>query len=129
MAIVKPFRALRPTKEIASTVASVPYDVVNRQEAKKLAGTNELSFLRVTRSEIDLPDNVGPYEKEVYQKAKENINNLKESAPLIVEDKPHFYFYRLIMEGRAQIGIAATFAVDDYDNDVIFLNFSCFLMF
>ena len=69
MAIIKPFKALRPTKEIASTVASVPYDVVNREEAKILAGNNKLSFLRVTRSEIDLPDEVSPYAKEVYLKA------------------------------------------------------------
>jgi uncharacterized protein (DUF1015 family) len=119
MAIIKPFKALRPTKEMASTVASVPYDVVNREEARKLAGVNQLSFLRVTRSEIDLPDDVSPYAKEVYQQAKENIDRLKVSAPLITDDKPHHYLYRLIMDGRSQIGIATTFAVDDYDNDVI----------
>jgi uncharacterized protein (DUF1015 family) len=119
MAIIKPFKALRPTKEIASTVASVPYDVVNREEAKILAGNNKLSFLRVTRSEIDLPDEVSPYAKEVYLKAKENLIGLKNTAPLIIDDKPHFYLYRLIMDGRAQVGIAATFAVDDYDNDII----------
>jgi uncharacterized protein (DUF1015 family) len=119
MAIIKPFNALRPTKEIASTVASVPYDVVNREEAKTLAGNNKLSFLRVTRSEIDLPDDVSPYAQEVYLKAKVNLNELKNSAPLIIDDKPHFYLYRLIMDGRSQVGIAATFAVDDYDNNII----------
>ena len=119
MATIKPFKALRPTKEIAPTVASVPYDVVNREEAKALAGANKLSFLHITRSEIDLPDDVSPYAKEVYSKAKENLDALRKSAPLIVDDKPHFYLYRLIMDGRSQIGIAATFAVDDYDNNVI----------
>ena len=119
MTIIKPFKALRPTKEIAPVVASVPYDVVNREEAKTLAGSNKLSFLHVTRSEIDMPDDVSPYSQEVYLKAKENLNELKKSAPLIVDDKPHFYLYRLIMDGRSQVGIAATFAVDDYDNDVI----------
>ena len=119
MAIIKPFKALRPTKKIAPVVASVPYDVVNREEAKTLAGSNMLSFLKVTRSEIDLPDDVSPYSQEVYLKAKENLNDLKKAAPLIVDDKPHFYLYRLIMDGRSQVGIAATFAVDDYDNDVI----------
>jgi uncharacterized protein (DUF1015 family) len=119
MATIKPFKALRPTKEIAPTVASVPYDVVNREEAKALAGANKLSFLHITRSEIDLPDDVSPYAKEVYLKAKENLDALRKSAPLIVDDKPHFYLYRLIMDGRSQIGIAATFAVDDYDNNVI----------
>ena len=119
MASIKPFKALRPTKEIAPTVASVPYDVVNREEAKALAGANKLSFLHITRSEIDLPDDVSPYAKDVYTKAKENLDALRKSAPLIVDDKPHFYLYRLIMDGRSQIGIAATFAVDDYDNNVI----------
>jgi uncharacterized protein (DUF1015 family) len=119
MATIKPFKALRPTKEIAPTVASVPYDVVNREEAKALAGANKLSFLHVTRSEIDLPDDVSPYAKDVYIKAKENLDELRKSAPLIVDDKPHFYLYRLIMDGRSQVGLAATFAVDDYDNDII----------
>ena len=119
MAVVKPFNALRPTKNNASDVASVPYDVVNRAEAKELAGQNQLSFLRVTRSEIDLPDTIDAYDEQVYKKAKENIDKLRNDAPLIVDDSPHFFLYRLIMDGRAQTGIAATFAVDDYDNDVI----------
>ena len=119
MAIVKPFNALRPQKENAHIIASVPYDVVNREEAKELVANNDLSFLKVTRSEIDLPDDVNPYAKEVYEKAKENIAKLKKNGPLNEDDKAHFYLYRLVMDGRAQVGIAATFAVDDYDNDII----------
>ncbi len=119
MAVIRPFKALRPGKENAHLVASVPYDVVNREEAKQLAADNPLSFLHVTRAEIDLPDDVNPYDKAVYEKAKENLNKLKEEAPLIIDEQPHFYLYRLIMDGRAQIGITATFSVDDYDNDVI----------
>ena len=119
MAIVKPFRALRPNKNNAHLVASVPYDVVNREEAKQAANGNDLSFLHVTRAEIDLPEGVNPYSKEVYEKAKNNLNKLKSTAPLIIDDKPHYYLYRLIMDGRSQIGITATFSVDDYDNDVI----------
>ncbi|GBD87740.1 hypothetical protein BMS3Abin03_01674 [bacterium BMS3Abin03] len=119
MAVIRPFKALRPTKEKAHLVASVPYDVVNRDEAKQLADDNKLSFLHVTRAEIDLPDDVDPYAKEVYEKAKENLNKLKTEAPLIVDEQPHFYLYRLIMDGRPQVGITATFAVDDYDNNVI----------
>ena len=112
MAVVKPFYALRPQKDNAHIIASVPYDVVNREEARELAAKNDLSFLKVTRSEIDLPDDVNPYSKEVYEKAKENIAKLKKNGPLVEDDKPHFYLYRLIMDGRAQTGIAATFAVD-----------------
>ncbi len=119
MALIRPFTALRPSKENASKVASVPYDVVNRREAKESAGNNMLNYLRVTRSEIELPDDIGAYSKEVYQKAKANLERLIKEAPLRNDDKPSFYLYRLIMDGRSQTGICATFSVDDYDNDVI----------
>ena len=119
MAVIRPFKALRPTKEKAQQVASVPYDVVNREEAKEFADGNPLSYLHITRSEIDLPNLKDVYSKEVYQKAKENLYNIIKQAPLKVDDKPSFYLYRLIMDGRSQTGICATFSVDDYDNDVI----------
>lgn len=119
MAVIRPFKALRPTKQNAPLVASVPYDVINKEEAKELAKGNPLSYLHITRSEIDLPDNVDVYSKEVYLKAKENLEKLIKEAPLVLDDKPHFYLYRLIMNSRAQTGIAATFSVDDYDNDVV----------
>jgi uncharacterized protein (DUF1015 family) len=119
MAIIRPFKALRPTKEKAQLVASVPYDVVNREEAADFAKGNPLSYLHITRSEIDLPNVNDVYSKEIYQKAKENLNRIIKEAPLKTEEKPSFYLYRLIMDGRAQTGICATFSVDDYDNDVI----------
>ncbi|GAB4296669.1 MAG: DUF1015 domain-containing protein [Ignavibacteriaceae bacterium] len=120
MAIIRPFRALRPAKkENAHLVASVPYDVVSREEAKQQAGSNELSFLRVSRSEIELPDDVDPYSPLVYKKAKENLVKLIDKAPLTEDSDSHFYLYRLIMNGRAQTGICATFSVDDYDNNTI----------
>lgn len=119
MAVIRPFKALKPTKQNVQLVASVPYDVINKEEAKQLARNNPLSFLHVTRSEIDLPNSVDVYSKDVYLKAKENLNKLIKEAPLVLDEKPHFYLYRLIMNGRAQTGIAATFSVDDYDNDVI----------
>ena len=119
MAVIRPFKALRPSKESAHLVASVPYDVVNREEAASLADGNELSFLRVTRSEIELDNNINPYSNEVYNKAKENLKRLRKTAPLVIDEKPHFYIYRLIMDGTEQTGIAATFSVDDYDNNVI----------
>jgi uncharacterized protein (DUF1015 family) len=119
MAVIRPFRAVRPVKEVAHLVASVPYDVVNKEESAELAKGNPISFLRVTRSEIEITEKVNPYSPEVYQKAKENYKRLKEEAPLIQEDKPCLYVYKLIMGEQEQVGIAATFAVDDYDNDVI----------
>ena len=119
MAVIRPFKALRPTKEKAYIVASVPYDVVNRKEAKEQADENPLNFLRVTRSEIELEDSTSPYSEEVYRRAKNNLDQLTKEAPLINDDKPHFYLYRLEMKGKAQVGIAATFSINDYEKDVI----------
>ena len=119
MAVIRPFKALRPTKEKAQLVASVPYDVVSREEAVKHAEGNPLSYLHITRSEIDLPVVKDVYSKQVYQKAKENLNRIIEEAPLKTDKNQGFYLYRLIMDGRSQTGICATFSVDDYDNDVI----------
>ncbi len=119
MAIIRPFKAVRPVPEVVDKVASVPYDVVNREEAKKEAEGNELNFLRVTRSEIELPDDVSPYSPDVYKKARENYLRLKEKAPLIQDDADRFYLYRQIMGEHSQVGITATFSVKDYDNDVI----------
>jgi uncharacterized protein (DUF1015 family) len=119
MAVIKPFKALRPEPKSAPVVASVPYDVVDRNEAKEYAKGNPLSFLRVTRSEIEFDDSVNAYSPEIYTKAKENLDKLIKDAPLIMDERPHFYLYKLVMDGRSQVGIAATFSVDDYDNDVI----------
>ena len=101
MAIIKPFRALRPLPERASEVAAVPYDVVNTEEARAIAGDNPLSFLRVSRPEIEMPEGVNVYADAVYAKATANFDRLIEQAPLIIEDEPSFYFYRLLMAGQA----------------------------
>ena len=119
MAIIRPFKALRPAEKSAKSVASVPYDVVDGEEACAAAEGNKLSFLRVTRSEIELDKNINPYSPDVYEKAKENLERLKKNAPLITDEEPHFYLYRLIMGKWAQTGIAATFSINDYDNNVI----------
>jgi uncharacterized protein (DUF1015 family) len=119
MAVIRPFRALRPDSKVAHLVASVPYDVVNREEAKEFANNFPNSFLRITRSEIELSENVNPYSEQVYLKAKENLHRIIKEAPLVIDDKPYFYLYKLLMDGRPQIGICATFSVDDYDNDII----------
>ncbi|MCK9211543.1 MAG: DUF1015 family protein [Ignavibacteriaceae bacterium] len=119
MAVIRPFKAMRPIPEMVTRVASVPYDVVNTDEARTLAKDNPLSLLNCTRSEIHFPDSFDHYAKEVYQKAKEVLEEIKRSAPLVIDEKPNFYLYKLVMNGRAQTGIAATFSVNDYDNDVI----------
>ncbi len=119
MAVIRPFKALRPNEKVAHLVASVPYDVVNREEAAQLAKGNPISFLRVTRSEIELPEINDVYSKHVYLKAKENLERLIKDAPMFQEVDDCFYLYKLVMGNQQQIGIAATFSVEDYDNDVI----------
>jgi len=119
MAIIRPFKGLRPDAKVAHLVASVPYDVVNRKEAAELAKDNPISFLRVTRSEIEMEENTDVYSSEVYQKANSNMKRLIEEAPLIVDEEERFYIYRLIWKDVTQIGIAATFSVEDYNNDII----------
>ena len=119
MAAIRPFRALRPSPESAARVASVPYDVVSTDEARTLTRGNPLSFLHVTRSEIDLPPKTDPYAPEVYAQAVANLERIKREAPLVVEEEPCCYFYRLKMGGREQIGVAAAFSLDEYDADRI----------
>jgi uncharacterized protein (DUF1015 family) len=119
MASLHPFRALRPAPAAAAAVSSVPYDVVSTEEARELASNNPLSFLHVTRSEIDLPPGTDPYSARVYTKARENLAALRERAPLVVDDTPSLYFYRLKMGAHEQTGIAGCFSVDEYQSDVI----------
>jgi uncharacterized protein (DUF1015 family) len=119
VAVIHPFRALRPAREAAPAVSSVPYDVVSTEEARQLASGNPLSFLRVTRSEIDLPPGADPYAAEVYATAKANLASLRAKAPLVQEDEPSLYFYRLRMGGHEQTGIAGCFSVDEYEQDTI----------
>jgi len=119
VAIIKPFRALRPLPEQATAVASVPYDVVNTEEARALAGDNPLSFLRVSRPDIEMPEGTNVYADEVYAKSASNFDRLIAQAPLIIEDEPSFYLYCLVMAGRAQTGLVACCSVDEYDNDTI----------
>jgi uncharacterized protein (DUF1015 family) len=119
VAVIHPFRALRPPVERVEQVASVPYDVVNTQEARALARENALSFLHVTRPEIDLPDGTDIYSDAVYEKAGENFQKLITSCPLEQEAEPSLYLYRLKMGEHVQTGVAACCSVDEYDDDLI----------
>ena len=119
MATIHPFRALRPVAASAAAVSSVPYDVVTTEEARELARNNPLSFLRVTRSEIDLPPDADPYAARVYQRARENFQKLRERAALVMDDTPALYLYRLRMGSHEQTGIAGCFSVDEYERDLI----------
>src|ERR1700674_5690348 len=118
MASLYPFRALRPRPSDAARIAAVPYDVVTAAEARQLAEGQPLSFLRVSRAEIELPDGTDPYSDAVYRRASENFSQLKNTA-LVVEEAPSVYFYRLRMGLHEQIGLAACFSLDEYDRGLI----------
>ncbi len=117
MSKIKPFRALRPNPSLAEQVASPPYDVMNAEEARQMA--TDLSFLHVSRAEIDLPENADVYSAEVYQKAKENLEKLQREGVLIQEDAESLYVYRLQMGEQIQTSIVACCAIDEYDHDLI----------
>src|SRR6478735_11875668 len=119
MAIIQPFKALRPHNEYAAQVASRPYDVLNSDEARKEAGTNLLSFLHVTKAEIDLDPAVDVHSDEVYQKAKENLQHLVDRKVLFFEEYPCYYIYELAWKGRTQTGLVCLSSVADYFNDII----------
>jgi uncharacterized protein (DUF1015 family) len=119
VAVIHPFSALRPPAEKAKQVSSVPYDVVNSEEAAALAKGNPLSFLHVSRPEIDLPPGTDLYSDAVYRKALENYQKLIAECPLQTEDVPSLYLYRLIMGEHEQIGVVACCSLDEYDQDLI----------
>jgi uncharacterized protein (DUF1015 family) len=119
MAVVLPFRALRPTPDRAAAVAAVPYDVVSTAEARDLAAGNPLSFLRVSRAEIELPAETNPYSDAVYETAVRNFERLRREAPLVLEDDASLYFYRLRVGTHEQTGLAACYSMDEYERDVI----------
>ena len=119
MATIKPFKALKPKKELAEQVASRPYDVLNSEEAKKEAAGNNYSFLRITKSEIDLPDGIDTHSQQVYDKAKANLELFIQNGTLFPEEKPCYYIYQLIMNGKSQTGLVCVSSIEDYFNDVI----------
>ena len=119
MAHIKPFRALRPHNEYAKDVASKPYDVLNSEEARKEATGNLVSFLHVTKAEIDLPSDIDIHSQEVYNKAKDNLKHLIDKKILFQEQKPCYYIYQLAWKGRTQTGLVCLSSVEDYFNDII----------
>lgn len=110
--IVRPFPALRPRPDVAARIAAPPYDVVTTDEARQVAAGEPLSFLHVSRAEIDLPAGTSPYDAAVYAKASENFTSLK--AFMVEETDPAFYLYRLAVGTEAQVGLAACQSVDQY---------------
>lgn len=116
---IKAFQALRPVEELAAKVASVPYDVVNRDEAAALADGNPLSFLHVVRPDIDFPPQKNPYDADVYEKARANFQKLISDGVLKQDSQNHVFAYRQIMNGHSQTGIVCCCHIDDYENNLI----------
>jgi len=119
MARINPFRAVRPSKELSSKVASFPYDVLNSEEAAELTKENEYSFLHIVKPEIDLPRDTDIYDKSVYEKGKENLYGFIEKGYLTQEDEPKLYVYKQKMGDHEQAGIVASCHIDDYLNNII----------
>jgi len=114
MITVRPFRGLRPVPEKAAEVASPPYDVLDSEEAKKIAKNNPINFLHIIKSEIDLPAGINVYDKTVYNQGVNNLQKLVKQGILIREDKPCFYIYRMRMGDHEQAGLVATISAEDY---------------
>ena len=119
MSVIKPFKAIRPRPELVSRVASPPYDVISREEAYQIAKDNYYSFLHIDKAEIDFDSSINPYDKKVYEKARENLNRMIQEEVYLQDEKENFYIYRQIMKGRAQIGLVVCASIDDYLNSVI----------
>ncbi len=119
MANITPFKALRPAVEFSKNVAAPPYDVLSSAEARIAAKNNPQSFLHVTKSEIDLKEDVDAHSQKVYEKAEENLGLLRDHGVLLRDEKPCYYMYELVMNGQSQTGLVAASSIDDYENDII----------
>jgi uncharacterized protein (DUF1015 family) len=119
MAKIREFKGLRPRRDIAASVAELPYDVVNTSEARTKADKNKYNFYHVTRSEIDLPEDINVYDEAVYLKGRSNLEEFIKQGILVQDDSENLYLYTLIMQGRAQTGLVACFNIDDYKNNII----------
>lgn len=119
MARIRPFSAIRPSREKADQIAALPYDVYNRSEAKKEVEKNPESFLKIDRAETQLGDEVDTYAPQVYQKAHDTLWGMVEDGSFVKEEQDCYYIYELTMNGRIQTGLAACASIDDYEQGVI----------
>ncbi len=119
MAVVRPFKSIRPIRELASKIAALPYDVMNSEEARDMVKGNPHSFLHIDRAEIDLDSSIDIHDKKVYEKARDNLNKMIDDGEYIQDINPCLYIYRQIMDGRSQTGIVFCASIDDYLNGVI----------
>ncbi len=119
MANIIPFRAIRPREDLAGNIAALPYDVYSSEEARKVVQDDAYTFLRIDRPETQFPEGYDMYAPEVYEKARDMLDQMIREGFFIEEEKPAYYVYELVMAGRSQVGIGACASVDDYDRQVI----------
>ncbi len=119
MVKIKPFKGLRPSKDKVKDVASPPYDVLNLEEARVKVENQPHSFLHVVKPEIDLPKNVDLYDDKVYQKGRENLQNLIKEKIMVQDSKDCYYLYKLVMDNISEVGLVACASIEDYEKDVI----------
>ena len=119
MAVIKPFKGLRPPQEIVENLACLPYDVMNSEEAAQMADGKENSLLHITRAEIDCPPGTDVHSEEVYHKSVENFKKFQQEGWLVQDAEAKYYIYAQTMNGRTQYGIVGAAACDDYHNGII----------
>lgn len=119
MAVIRPFKAIRPVREFVDKIAALPYDVMDSDEAREMVKDNPYSFLHVDKAEVDLPLDVDVYDEQVYAKAKENLDKMIDTGLYMEDEKPNYYIYRQVMKGRSQTGLVACASIDDYSNNII----------
>ena len=119
MPIVRPFRGIRPNQDVVSRVAALPYDVYNRKEACEVVAKEPMSFLAIDRAETQFPAEVSTYAPEVYDKARQMLDDAIEQGIFVTDEKAYYYIYELTMNGKSQTGIVACSSIDDYQNNII----------
>lgn len=119
MSIIHPFRAIRPSCGLASSIAALPYDVYDSDEARSVVQKNPLSFLKIDRAETQLPEGTDMYSPEVYETARKTLDQMIQEGSFIQDETPCYYVYALTMEGRTQTGLVCCASVDDYLNGTI----------
>lgn len=119
MSIIRPFRGIRPKKELASSIAALPYDVYSSGEARQIVRDNPLSFLKIDRAETLLPEGTDMYSAPVYETARDTLNVMIREGSFIQDDTDCYYIYALTMDGRTQTGLVGCASIDDYMSGVI----------
>ncbi len=119
MAVIKPYRALRPRPDLVEKVAAPPYDVISSEEARQMAEGNPISYLWINKAEINFPPGKDPHSDDVYLKARQNLERLVEQGVMIREERPRIYLYEQQMGDHVQAGFVAAASVDEYDADAI----------